>query len=686
MKTRFIIFSALAVVAIAFIGCNKIDVSVETAKDNGIPFEFTASEVSTKTTFDGTHTNWKSGDKVSLFHAVAGSTTYVSDGAFTTSENARTVTFSGTIAGELTEDYYDWYAIYPQSNSIGTPANTTGPGYVTIGSTKSGVQKQTGNSNMTHIAGSNYPVAGKSLNVSKETKPEISMSHLTSVIAVKVTNGLTTPITVSEISFTGTERISGTFYIDFVSSPVVYTSSGDEYTSESETLQVVSGSEIAAGENATFYLAVKPFTAPAASTLSVSVTANNGTQVFNKELGSAATFAAGKINTLNVSYDKELVLNLPLEDDMSWADTGTASDGALVTASDFPKNGSDEPLYSSTNSAYKGAGGLKLGTSSLRGDITTVKLNLSSAYTIIVSAKAYGSDESTLQVFVDGTQVGSDATLYNEFVEYVYKPGAATASSNVKVKIDGKRGYINSIRIVSGTDYTAKPVIHLTATPAALTSAAGNASITYQILNPAAGSVSAVAAADWITSFDYSVANTVKFNYTENTGDQRSQNVTLSYAGADNKVVSIVQNSSVSTDTFSWNLATDSYVKDPAPTADLIQWYHSIATMKAIRTDSKKTAVNNYIPTTNTSTRMYSGNTLQIIPASGQTIVSVTFTATTEGYASTLASDSWTNATASSNKKVCTVSPTDGTAEFSLVLGGTTGLTNVTVEYVVTTP
>lgn len=686
MKNHFNIIRALAVAAIALVGCNKIDVTVETSNDKGTPFEFTASEVTTKTTFDGTHTNWKSGDKVNLFHAVAGSTTYVSDGAFSTSEDARTVTFAGTLAEVLTAANYDWYAIYPQNNNIATPANTGYKGYVTIGSSVAGMQRQTGNSNMTHIAGSNYPVAGKALSVAKETKPEINMSHLSSVIAVKVTNGLTTPITVSEISFTGTERISGTFFVDFVSSPVVYTSSGDTYTSESETLQVVSGTAIAAGENATFYLAVKPFTAPASSTISVSVTASNGTQVFNKELSSAANFAAGKINTLNVSYNKELVLDLPFADDMSWADNGASDGTALLSVSDCPNTGTGDPMYSAITNAYKGIGGLKLGKSGERGDITTVNLDLSSDYTIIVSAMTWGSDESTLQVFVDGTQVGSDATLYNEFVEYVYKPGAATASSKVKVKVNGKRGYINSIRIISGTSYTAKPVIHLTSTPAALTAAAGNASIGYTILNPTGASISASAAESWINTFDYSEANTVKFNYTANTGASRSQNVTLSYTGADNKVVNVTQNADVTTDTFSWDLSTDSYVKDPAPTAGLIQWSHSIATMKAIRTDDKKTAVNNYIPTTRTSTRMYSGNTLQIIPASGQNIVSITFTATSNGYASALQGSTWTNATASVSGNNVTVTPTTGTSTVSATIGGTCGFTDVTVEYVVTTP
>ena len=303
MKTRFISMSALAVAAIAFVGCNKIEQTVETPEKAGIPVEFIASSIDTKTTNDGLHTNWKSGDKVNLFHAVAGSKTYVAETtAFEASSDGASVTFTGTLNGGLTEDNYDWYAIYPYNSYITTPASTDA-GYVTIGSASNASQAQTGNDSKAHLAGTKYPVAGKITGVAKATKPAIPMSHLTSVIAVHVTNGTSSPITVSEISFTGTEDIVGNFYIDFTGSPVVYTPR-TSYVSSTASLNVTSGSAIDPGDDATFYLAVKPFTAPASETISISVTADNGAQVRNKELASAANFVAGTINTLNFTYDK----------------------------------------------------------------------------------------------------------------------------------------------------------------------------------------------------------------------------------------------------------------------------------------------------------------------------------------------------------------------------------------------
>lgn len=299
-------FGALAVAAIAFAGCNKVEQSIENkVEKSGIPFEFVASGVETKTTSDGYNaTLWATDDEVNLFHAVAGSTTYVSDGAFEATADGASVTFSGTLASALTADNYDWYAIYPQNNNITTPANTGDKGYVTIGSSATGKQFQNGNDSKLHLAGTRIPVAGKVLGVAKDIKPSIAMQHLVSVICVHLVNGTSSPITVSEISFTGTEDIVGTYFIDFVSSPVVYTPSDAKYVSSTATLSVTGGAAINPKDDAVFYMAVKPFTAPAGGTISLSVTADNGAQERQKVLAADAVFLPGSLNSLNFTYDK----------------------------------------------------------------------------------------------------------------------------------------------------------------------------------------------------------------------------------------------------------------------------------------------------------------------------------------------------------------------------------------------
>ena len=130
---------------------------------------------------------------------------------------------------------------------------------------------------------------------------------------------------------------------------------------------------------------------------------------------------------------------------------------------------------------------------------------------------------------------------------------------------------------------------------------------------------------------------------------------------------------------YTWDLSTDSY--DVSPTEELISWTSTYATMKNERNGKSNTAVNNYIPTTRTSTRFYGNNILTITPTSGYTITSIVFTATTTGYADALQGSAWTNATASKDDKTVTVTPTDGSSAISATIGGTCGFTAVKVCY-----
>lgn len=136
------------------------------------------------------------------------------------------------------------------------------------------------------------------------------------------------------------------------------------------------------------------------------------------------------------------------------------------------------------------------------------------------------------------------------------------------------------------------------------------------------------------------------------------------------------------TGNFSWNLATNSY--DSNPTVNLVTWSHDYATMESIRTDSSKTAANNYLggdSNNRTSSRFYSGNTLTITPITDYAITSVVFTATSNNYATALSGSTWTNASASASSTTVTVTPTDGTSAISTLIGGTCGFTLVVVNY-----
>ena len=261
----------------------------------GYPFEIVASTVDTKTVNDGMSTKWGAGDQINVFHALGESDDYKNDGAFTVSDVDGGV-FTGNLVEELdVEEEYDWYVIYPYNAKVTTPGAQTA-GYTYIGY-RNGMNQQ-GYDSTASLDGTACPLYG----IAKYAgvRPEITMNHLSSVVAINVTNMNEEPLTVTSASFTAPEDIVGSYYIDITKTPVDYKASGANYVSATATVNVSNGTALAQGESAVLYAAIKPFTAATGSKLVLSV---NG---YEKELTMTkdVTFTAGKIKTLNFGYDK----------------------------------------------------------------------------------------------------------------------------------------------------------------------------------------------------------------------------------------------------------------------------------------------------------------------------------------------------------------------------------------------
>ena len=185
----------------------------------------------------------------------------------------------------------------------------------------------------------------------------------------------------------------------------------------------------------------------------------------------------------------------------------------------------------------------------------------------------------------------------------------------------------------------------------------------------------------------YSSNNTEVAEVVENTGEITIKGygtaiITATFAGNDNYVEAeasyTITYSNPDQGSYTWDLSKAEY---QSATEDLITWESDFAIMKNER-NGNNTAVNNYIPTVRTSTRMYTGNLLTIQPQMDYKISSVEFTATTEGYASALNNSEWTNASASVNGMTVSLVPEDGSKAFSAVLSGTCGFTAVKINYV----
>ena len=292
------IFSWGMMLAAAFTLTNcakEIDAPVQVPESVGYPFEIVASTVDTKTVNDGMSTKWADGDQLNVFHALGESTDYVDDGAFTVSD-LETGLFTGTIAEQLdVEEEYDWYVMYPYNDKVTTPGEKTA-GFTYIGYSTG--LNQTGYNSMASLKGSVCPLYG----IAKYAgvRPEITMNHLSSIVAINVTNKNDEPLTVTEASFTAPEDIVGSYFIDITGESVVYTPSSANYVKNTAIVNVTSGATaLAKGESAILYAAIKPFTAAAGQKLTLSV---NG---YSKEieLSKDVTFTAGKIKTLNFGYD-----------------------------------------------------------------------------------------------------------------------------------------------------------------------------------------------------------------------------------------------------------------------------------------------------------------------------------------------------------------------------------------------
>ena len=206
----------MAVAAVALTNCTKeIEGPADGQASAGIPFEITASSVETKTTNDGFNTAWKTGDKMSVFHAEAGQTALGANDMFAISaEDLESKVFKGTLSTALEAGKsYDWHAFYPYNDKFAAAKLDAGIiGYTNYGATcnkgeVSTGQKQDGNDSMNHLAGDKFPMYGTVSGLAADASVSVGMKHLMSVIELEVTNNAAEAVTVTEVLFSAQVHI-----------------------------------------------------------------------------------------------------------------------------------------------------------------------------------------------------------------------------------------------------------------------------------------------------------------------------------------------------------------------------------------------------------------------------------------------------------------------------------------------
>lgn len=283
MKRLFYFWATLATV-LTLTNCQKEEFANGGQEDNADKFVIQLS-TPTKTANDGLHTVWVSGDKVNVFHAVAGSTDYVNDGAFEySSDNA----FLGNLSEPLQDEKaYDWYVSYPYNEKMTSPKKMS----ISIPTE----QRQSENGSTAHLCGSLCPLAGKKAGVPAATGPTVGMKHLVTVMKIKVTNYEADPCLLETVSFShllrngGRTILTGDYSVDFTGEQVLYapevpaepnvnigaweenkelvTKSGDADIRPHVLLE--NPKTLNLNESATVYLACVPFTIENATFLSI---------------------------------------------------------------------------------------------------------------------------------------------------------------------------------------------------------------------------------------------------------------------------------------------------------------------------------------------------------------------------------------------------------------------------------
>lgn len=322
---KALFFAGLATASLLFAGCNK---EADVKDLDGFPIEIILSDAQTRTTNAGMSTKWAEGDALSVFYAPAGETTYSANKKFTI-QDPETNRATGTVDLEAASN--DWYLLYAYASQITSPENTSS-GYSYIGCKSNESQKQSGYDDKTHLAGcsaaAGFPLYGIKKNVPREETPVVEMKHVASAVAIKVKNDAGKAIKISKVEFTAPEPIVGAFYVNFAQDPVVLTKH-TSYTSATAVLDVQDAPDLAAGETATFYMGIKPFSAKIGDKLSLKITADAGIVEKDVELEAAADFKAGFIKTLNVNYKAAAPVQTITVSDIAASITTTSGDDAF---------------------------------------------------------------------------------------------------------------------------------------------------------------------------------------------------------------------------------------------------------------------------------------------------------------------------------------------------------------------
>ena len=425
MKKIFAFAGLMTAAVISLTNCQPKELGTEVLP--GKTFTIAATtQMDTKTTNDGMSTLWEAADSVNVFFGESAAKGTIQKGA-----GSKQATFE--IAGTAPSGAVDWYLFFPYNSHMTDPNGTAGYNY--IGHSKG--LNQDGFDNMSALRGNVCPMYGVA---EGKTADEVlvTMKQLTSVIEFNLTNNTGSAVVVNSISLNATEDIVGTYYINFASDPVVYTSSGDSYVYNTATVNIEDGS-LNNGESGKAYLPIKPYTHDSSKTFDVTVNCTVGDEAYSEVIslspsGNQCVFAAGKIKKVNLNLNKLT----PKSD--SIADAHTASSGtemifrdvlvASVMKQGFFITDNTDILLVFLKAAPSVTKGQKV---TVEGKITKYQGNKQVNNDPAPTITANGTGSVTLSpVTYNGAQI--DAAYVDNNAKYVKVEATATSTTNLTVE------------------------------------------------------------------------------------------------------------------------------------------------------------------------------------------------------------------------------------------------------------
>lgn len=321
MKKTLFTLGLAAVCALAMTGCQeKIDTAPDAASlSESTPFELQVGFDATKiTTDDQFKVEWEEGDKINVFHALAGSNKYINDGVFTVKEAGAKGIFSGKVQGVLyPSKKYDWYVIYPYHELTTTPEKAV--------FRFNEHQETPDNGGIQNIQSQKLPLWSNIKGLSGNVTPSLMMHQVYSIAKVTVNNINCLTMTldnfridgsVSNSVFTRTSglRLSGDADIDLTGDKVKVSPGTFEPTDEERVRGVrlftpdhstvnYSGRDVKIkhGDSWTVYLPIYPQVLPAESSLFITPRGYAGKYISFFE---PFEFKAGTIHEFIINMDK----------------------------------------------------------------------------------------------------------------------------------------------------------------------------------------------------------------------------------------------------------------------------------------------------------------------------------------------------------------------------------------------